>query len=165
MVVECLGGRAPCGEVRAALAREGVKVASGKPEEAIRILVGTWAKVRSDPAAGTIEAGPAASGVFADFESGVRPFHGMDGKRTNADGVLGLVALDQGGEVAESLGADAGLVAATSRYGGLPVWVVTGGTGAAVRAAAGALDADHLRDHYAVAIDHGKTVALPLEAR
>ena len=75
------------------------------------------------------------------------------------------MALDQGGGEAESLGSNAGLIAATSRYGGLPVWVVTGGTEAGVREAAGALDAEHLRDHYAVAIDHGKTVPLPLEAR
>jgi phosphoserine phosphatase len=75
------------------------------------------------------------------------------------------VALDEGGEVAETLGPDTGLVAATSRYGGLPVWVVTGGTTAAVRAAAESLDAEHLRDHYAVAVEDGKTTRLPLEER
>jgi hypothetical protein len=76
-----------------------------------------------------------------------------------------LVALDEGGAVAERLGADAGLVAATSRYGGPPVWLVTGGTAAAVRAAAAALDSAHLRDHYAVAIEGDRETPLPVEAR
>jgi uncharacterized protein DUF4430 len=164
-VVKCEGGGAACEQVRAALAREGGKVVDAQTDDTILVLVGPWGRVRRDPIAQLIEAGPAESGVFADFESGVRPFHGTDGKRTNAVGVFGLMALNQGGEVAKSLGPDAGLVAATSRYGGLPVWVVTGGTEAAVDAAAEALDAGHLRDHYAVAIDHGKTVPLPLEAR
>jgi uncharacterized protein DUF4430 len=144
VAVECEGGGAACGDVRSALGREGVRVAAGEPEKALRILVGPWARLREDPAAKTIEAGPAESGVFADFASD------------------DLVALDQAGDPARDLGPDAGLVAATSRYGGLPVWVVTGGTGAAVRAAAEALDADRLRDHYAVAIEEGKTMPLPL---
>jgi phosphoserine phosphatase len=84
---------------------------------------------------------------------------------THADAVYELLALDEAGKVGRDLGPGAGLVAATSRYGGLPVWVVTGGTTAAVRDAAESLDAEHLRDHYAVAIEHGKTVPLPLEAR
>jgi hypothetical protein len=144
VVVECKGGGAACGEVRKALEREGVEVAAGEPDEALRILVGPWERVREDPAARTIEAGPAESGVFADFTSDE------------------LVALDEAADPAENLGADTGLVAATSRYGGLPVWMVTGGTPEAVRDAAGALDDERLRDHYAVAIENGKTMSLPL---
>ena len=75
------------------------------------------------------------------------------------------MALDQSGEEAERFGPNAGLVAATSRYGGPPVWVVTGGTPAAVRAAAEGLDAEHLRDHYAVAVDGNQVTPLPLEGR
>lgn len=149
VVVECEGGGAACDEARAALEREGVKVAEGAPDDAIRVLVGPWARVRKDPAAALIEAGPAESGVFADFQGG-------DSE---------LLALDEAGRVGRDLGPDAGLIAATSRYGGLPVWVVTGGTAAAVRAAAEALDADHLRDHYAVAVKDGTTTPLPLEER
>ena len=163
VAVECEGGGAACADVRSALAREGVEVADGEPEKALRILVGPWDRVREDPAARAIEAGPAASGVFANFEPGVRPLSAIGRQRTNAEGVFGLVALDEGGEVDEGLGPDAGLVAATSRYGGLPVWVVTGGTSEAVRDAAEALDGEHLRDHYAVAIEDGKTMSLPLE--
>ena len=154
-----------CEATRAALGREGVKVASGEPGDAIRVLVGPWARVRKDPAAALIEAGPGESGVFADFQGGVRPLSAIGRQRTNADGAYELLALDEAGRVARDLGPDAGLVAATSRYGGLPVWVVTGGTAAAVRVAAEALDAEHLRDHYAVAVKDGTTTPLPLEER
>jgi hypothetical protein len=162
VVVECEGGGTACGEAREALEREGVKVADGEPEKALRILVGPWARVREDPAAKAIEAGPAESGVFANFQPGVRPLSAIGRQRTNAEGVFGLVALDEAGDPTETLGSGAGLVAATSRYGGLPVWVVTGGTPEAVGEAAGALDDEHLRDHYAVAIEDGKTMPLPL---
>jgi hypothetical protein len=147
VVVECKGGEEACGTVRSALKREGVKIAFGSPKGAIRVLVGTWDRLRSDPAARLIEEGPAESGVFADFK-------GQE-----------LVALDQDGKEAEILGPDAGLVAATSRYGGPPVWVVTGGTEGAVRAAAAALDAQHLRDHYAVALEGSHVTPLPVGAR
>ncbi|HET9199037.1 MAG TPA: DUF4430 domain-containing protein [Solirubrobacterales bacterium] len=165
VVVECEGGGEACDEARAALEREGVEVSSGAPDDAIRVLVGPWARVRQDPAARLIETGPAESGVFADFQAGVRPFHGIDGERTNAEPVFELLGLDEAGRVAHDLGPGAGLVAATSRYGGLPVWVVTGGTPAAVRAAAAALDAEHLRARYAVAVEDGETTPLPLEER
>jgi Domain of unknown function (DUF4430) len=151
VVVECDGGGTACGEARGSLEREGVAVAAGAPDDAIRMLVGPWAQVRKDPAARLIEAGPAESGVFADFQSGEAGYE--------------LLALDEAGKVARDLGPRSGLAAATSRYGGLPVWVVTGGTVAAARMAAASLDAAHLRDHFAVAIEDGKTVPLPLEAR
>ena len=148
VVVECRGGRVACDLARRALEAEGVRIAAGSPDKAIRLLVGPWQRLRTDATAKLIEAGPGESGVFADFE-----------------GVFGLVALDEGGDVAAELGPDAGLVAATARYGGPPVWVVTGGTAAAVRQAAAALDPQHLRDHYAVAIEDGKATPLPLAER
>lgn len=148
--VECEGGGASCEEVREALGREGVKVASGEPEKPIRVLVGTWDRLRSDPTARLIEEGPAESGVFADF---------------SGEGQLELVGLDEAGDPARRFSPDTGLIAATSRYGGLPVWVVTGATLAAVRSAAEALDTEHLRDHYAVAIENRKSTPLPLEGR
>ena len=150
VAVECDGGGPACGEVRQALEREGVEVAAVEPEKAIRVLVGTWERLREDPTARLIEAGPAESGVYADF---------------SGEGLLELVGLDEGGAPARSFSRRAGLVAATSRYGGLPVWVVTGATPAAVRSAAAGLDAGHLRDHYAVAIENGKSTPLPLEGR
>src|SRR5215218_641746 len=154
-----------CELTRKALEREGVTVAAGAPDDAIRVLVGPWARVKRDPAAALIEAGPAESGVFADFQPGVRPLSPSGRQRTNADAVYELLALDEAGKVGRDLGPDTGLVAATSRYGGLPVWIVTGGSPAGVRAAAESLDAEHLRDHYAVAIAGGETIPLPLEER
>jgi hypothetical protein len=142
------GGEA-CAATRAALEREGVEIAAGEPEDAIRVLVGPWHRLRTDPVARLIEDGPAESGVYAEFEA-------------TGDGYE-VVALDEGGEVADRLGLDAGLVAATSRYGGSPVWVVTGGTGAAVRDAAGALQPELLRDHYAVVTTGPVVGPLPRE--
>jgi Domain of unknown function (DUF4430) len=146
VALECAGGGDACDAVRKALEDEGVKLSSGSPERAIRILVGPWDRLRQDPAARLLEEGPAESGIYADFDGG------------------GLEALDENGASARRLGSDAGLVAATSRYGGPPVWLVTGGTAAAVREAAVALDEEHLRDHYAVAIRDGKETPLPLKA-
>jgi len=161
VVVECMESRGSfrtddvqkepgnCEMTREALEREGVRIAAGSPKGAIRVLVGPWQRLRSDSTAKLIESGPVESGVFAEFEATGDSYE--------------VVALDEAAEVGERLGPDAGLVAATSRYGGPPVWVVTGGSEEAVRAAAEALDAEQLRDHYAVAVEAGKVTPLPLE--
>lgn len=147
VVLECDGGGSACTTAREALEREGVKLSPGSPKGAIRILVGPWAQLRAEAAAQLVEAGPAESGVYTDFEGSE------------------LVSLDENGDSGRRLGADAGLVAATSRFGGPPVWFVTGGTAAAVREAAAALDQEHLRDHYAVAIEDGQETPLPEPGR
>jgi hypothetical protein len=149
VVVECEGGGGACARVRGALENAGVTVAGGSPSGAIRVLVGPWAWLRSDPAAATIEAGPGESGVFADFD--------------RRGGGYELVGLDTAGDPSHGFGPAAGLVAATRRYEGPPVWVVTGATSAGVQAAAGLLDAAKLRDHYAVASEDGKETPLPVE--
>jgi len=151
VAVECEGGGGACARVRGALADAGVDVAAGSPAGAIRVLVGPWARLRGDPAAALIEAGPAESGVYAEFER--RP------------GGFGLVGLDPAGEPSHTFGPAAGLVAATRRYEGPPVWVVTGATSAGVQAAAGLLGTAKLRDHYAVASEDGKESPLPLGVR
>ena len=148
VVVECEGGGAACPLAQGALEGAGAAIASGSPAGAIRVLVGPWARLRSDPAAALIEAGPEESGVFADFE--------------RRDGEFALTGLDQAGRASRDFGTDAGLVAATRRYEAPPVWVVTGGTPAAVRAAADLLDPAKLRDHYAVATEAGKETPLPV---
>jgi hypothetical protein len=148
VAVECLGGGSACEEVDERLVGEGVDVSSRPPGGAIRVLVGPWSRVRSDPAAAQVERGPQASGVFAEFH------RAGDGYR--------LAGLDEAGDTAVGFGPNSGLVAATRRYEEPPVWMVTGASGAGVRAAAGLLDTNDLRDHYAVAVDGGKETPLPL---
>lgn len=151
VVVECRGGAGACGTVEGALEGEGVELASGSPKGAIRVLVGPWAQLRAEPAAAALEGGPAESGVYADFrEEGTARWR--------------LVGLNESGDAARSFGPDAGLLAATRHYEGPPVWLVTGGTGAGVQAAAELLDSGDLRDHYAVASEDGRETPLPLRS-
>ncbi len=147
VAVECLGGGGACAEVRERLEGEGVVVAQGTPGGAIRVLVGPWGRVRSDPAAAQVEDGPRSSGVFAEFEP--------------EPGGYRLLGLDEGGEPERAFGRDAGLVAAVRRLDAPPVWVVSGTSPAGVEAAAGLLDRESLRHHYAVAVEGGEE-ALPL---
>lgn len=148
VAVECLGGGSACTEVGERLQGEGVDVAAQPPSGAIRVLVGPWSRLRNDPAAAQVEHGPQASGVFAAFHRARNDYR--------------LAGLDEGGDTAIEFGPDSGLVAATRRYEEPPVWLVTGASGAGVRAAAGLLDSSDLRDHYAVAVDGGKETPLPL---
>ncbi|HEY2335496.1 MAG TPA: DUF4430 domain-containing protein [Solirubrobacterales bacterium] len=148
VAVECLGGAGACGVVRERLEGVDVTIASGSPDGAIRVLVGPWARLRNDPAAAQIEAGPQASGVFAGFRA--------------ARGGYALQGLGEDGKPARAFGAGAGLVAATRRYEAPPVWVVTGTSAVGVGEAARLLDAADLRDRYAVAVEGGKEAPLPL---
>jgi hypothetical protein len=150
VVVECLGGGDACATVRGALEGEGVEVASGSPKGAIRVLVGPWAKLRADPIGPLIEGGPAESGVYAEFAPG------------GSARAWKLVGLDENGKKARAFGPQAGLVAATRHFEGPPVWLVTGGTPAAVRSAAETLDTADLRDHFAVESEAGAVTPLPL---
>ncbi len=156
--VVCMAGRSLCGAVQGRLRRAGAALVSDSPEDsirvlvgaedAIRVLVGPWARVRRDPAAAQLEDGPQESGVFADFELW--------------DDRYRLVGLDEGGGEARAFGPDAGLVAATRRFGAPPVWIVSGASGAGVRAATRLLDATTLRGRYAVATEGGEEMPLPL---
>jgi hypothetical protein len=151
VTVECDGGGEACSLTRQALKAARVPISGGSPKGAIRVLVGPWARLRSDPAAALLEAGPAESGVFAEFVA--------------APGGYRLQGLDPAAQPVREFGPDAGLVAATRRYEAPPVWIVTGATTAAVRAAAGLLEADKLRDHYAVATEAGVETPLPVQTR
>jgi hypothetical protein len=146
--VECLGGGGACAEVRARLAAAGARLAAGSAG-ALRVLVGPWARVREDPAAAQIEAGPQTSGVFADFAPA-------------GAGSYSLRGLDEGGGEARRFGPGAGLLAATRRDEAPPVWVVSGSTRRGVEAAARLLDAADLRDRYAVAVEAGRETPLPI---
>ena len=66
--LDCLGADAPCDAVAEALGGTGAEVGEPADDPGPRILVGPWERVREDPVAAQVERGPAASGVFADFE-------------------------------------------------------------------------------------------------
>ncbi|MFN8161513.1 MAG: hypothetical protein U0R52_10795 [Solirubrobacterales bacterium] len=145
--VECLRGGPAC-----AVARHRVAAASrGRPDAGsapIRVLVGPWSRVRSDPAARALSRGPALSGVFARF--------------AGSPGSARLEALDAAGRVARAFGPAAGLVAATRPGSAPPVWILTGTGAAGVRAAAGALGVRELRDRYAVIAGGRRELGVPV---
>jgi hypothetical protein len=151
--VECAGAQAPCAATEERLSDEGVSVSATRlgraaEGEALRVLVGPWRAVRRDPTAAQIDEGPRRSGVFATFEE--------------RDGSFELVALDVRADPEVELGEGAGLVAAVREGEGPPTWVVTGVDAAGVRAAAAALDAETLRDRYALIVGAGSKTALPI---
>ncbi len=114
--------------------------------DTLRVVVGTWTVLREDGALQPLEDGPSASGVYAEPRA--------DGRR--------IALLDARGRVARTLGAGAGLVAAT-RIGEDPVvWALTGTDDAGVAAAVRAFSESALRDRYAVAVENGEPVALPV---
>ena len=151
--VECAtGSRDQCREVRERLEDAGVKVGgigtlgSHAGPEVLRVLVGTWREVAVDPAVQRLEDGPKVSGVFARPARSGRSFE----------------LLDPRGRPVRTLGAGAGLVAATSFSDQQPTWVVTGTDDVGVASAAAALVEDRLQDHFAVALENGREVPLPL---
>ena len=115
-------------------------------EEILRVLVGRWADVRRDAIARRLERGPAASGVFA------RP--------TSTGDAIEL--LDAEGQPVRTLRAGGGLVAATSVEAQAPTWIVTGTDDVGVAAAAAALTEERLEQHFALAVDAGRDVPLPV---
>jgi Domain of unknown function (DUF4430) len=115
--------------------------------EVLRVMVGRWDVLRRDQALRLIDRGPASSGVFARFDA--------DGRQ--------LELLDEKGRTARTVGAGAGLVAAVKLGDQVPTWTVTGTDDAGVAAAAAALDAQRLRNRFALATDPaGDDVGLPL---
>ncbi len=112
----------------------------------VRILVGPWKRLRGrDFEADSIDAGPRASGVFARFDAAAER----------------LLVLDAGGNVARTLAAGTGLIAATRAKDRQPVWFVTGTDAAGVASAARALDESVLADRFALAISDDLPVAVP----
>ena len=120
---------------------------TGVGERTIRVLVGRWRDLRADPALGQIDRGPAASGVYARFSSGG----------------AALRLLDPRGATVRTLGAGAGLVAATRFEQQAPTWAITGTDVAGVTAAARALDEPTLARRFALALDDGHAIGLPVE--
>jgi hypothetical protein len=149
----CVGEVArSCDEVETRLGDAGATgvarstIAQGPGEGVLRVIVGRWADVRADPVARTLERGPTASGVFARFDPA--------GRR--------LELLDEQGKLARTLGGGAGLVAATAQEGQRPTWLVTGTDDVGVAAAAAALQEDRLKERFALAVESGTGIALPV---
>ena len=153
--VDCAeDARRECREVRERLKEAGAQVGgfgtlgTRAGPGVLRLLVGRWSEVRIDPTARRLEKGPKVSGVFARPDEAGRRFE----------------LLDPRGERVRTLGAGAGLVAATRFLDQSPTWVVTGTDQVGVAAAAAALVEERRKDHFAVAIERGREVALPLPA-
>ena len=150
----CLGDDTDdaCDEVETRLSDAGVTdtarsvLEQSAGREVLRVLVGPWSQVRRDTAARKLESGPQQSGVFA------RPTKEGDQ----------IALLDDTGGVARTLGAGGGLLAATRIEAQQPTWIVTGVDAAGVSAAAAALSEDELQDRFAIAVEQGRSVPLPV---
>ena len=143
---------AACDLVQKQLSDRGLAVGkslleSGGGSESLRIVVGRWAEIRGDRAVAQLERGPKVSGVYA---------------RVGEDGTI--EALDERGRAARRLAAGGGLVAATRWREEPPTWIVTGPDAAGVEAAARTFSERTLRDRFAVAVEAGRPVALPVVA-
>ena len=128
-----------------AVSRSGIHQSAG--EEVLRVMVGRWAELREDNVTRRLEQGPAATGVFA------RPSSAGDR----------IELLDANGETVRTLRAGGGLVAATSVEAQAPTWVVTGTDEVGLAAAAAALTEQRLTEHFALAVEGGNDISLPVD--
>jgi hypothetical protein len=149
--VRCLAPQASCATVTGRLRSAGAGTAEASWEAGgesgdVVVLVGIWNRIRSDEVARLLAQGPAQSGVFATFTGSRRPL---------------LNLLDERGATSGSLGRGAGLVAALRPEEGPPTWLVTGTDLSGVEAAASVVG-DQLENHYAVAVDRGGPIAVPV---
>ncbi len=151
--IECASVDDACSTVTARLRAAGVPAAvaaigSGGAPETLRVMVGPWSHLNGDLEAESIGVGPGASGVYARF---------------SANGQA-LTLLDEQGRAVQTLSRNAGLVAATKGPKEAPVWVVTGTDGDGVELAARAFDRATLADRFAVALEPGGAIPLPVIA-
>jgi hypothetical protein len=141
-----------CKRVTAELTAVHVPVASqllgtGSGPDTLGVVVGTWNEIKPEVAAELIAHGPSAGGVYAGFS-------GNDGNE--------LQLLNADGQVARTLGADSGLIAATADSSSEPTWLITGTDPAGVAAAAVALTPGALHDHFALAVQGSTRLPVPL---
>jgi hypothetical protein len=153
VAVECADVHAACEMAKSRLSAAGARVTitnGTRSDATLRLLVGTWTKVRRDPAVDAFRGGPASNGVFATFKGSGRQdrWH--------------LIGLDPSGTPARDLGIRAGLVAALGRAGEPKTWIVTGSGAGAVLQASKDLNGRQLRNHYAIAALPGRAAPLPI---
>jgi Domain of unknown function (DUF4430) len=151
-VLDCAGDvTKACDTVAGSLRRAGVKVGTqllggGSGSDSLAVVVGTWKELQGVIAADLINGGPAQSGVYAQF--------------------VGASALELDnpiGDVVRTLHGSAGLVAATEQVNlSEPTWLVTGTDVAAVDAAARAMTASRLHNHFAVVVQGNRDLPVPL---
>jgi hypothetical protein len=139
-----------CKQVAAELKAAGVPAATqllgtGSGTDSLAVLVGTWGDLHGTFAGILIAHGPSASGVYARFT-----------------GANSLELLDPHGQTVRTLGAGAGLVAATAQGSSSPTWLVTGADAAGVSAAADALTPKRLANHFALAVQGQTGLPVPL---
>jgi hypothetical protein len=150
--IVCLHADQACDEVETRLHDAGIDdtarsvLQQSAGAEVLRVLVGPWSELRDDTAARKLESGPGASGVYA--------------KPNPAGDRIDL--LDARGRSVRTLGRGGGLLAATQIEGQQPTWIVTGVDATGVSAAAAALAEDELRDHFAIAVEEGRILPLPI---
>jgi hypothetical protein len=153
VTVECAANvGAACKRVTAQLNAAHVPAApqligTGSGPDTLGIVVGTWAEIRGEVAAELVDYGPGASGVYAMFGPGGSTLRLLDPRK----------------QVARTLGAGAGLIAATADSSSVPTWMVTGTDVAGVNAAAAALTPSSLHDHFALAVDGTTRLPVPLQ--
>jgi len=153
VVVQCREQQGPaCDLVSDQLAADGVEISTGEPgPESMRVMVGAWPALRSDPVASRLDSAPAVSGVFARF-----------GREGGEGGSVTLTGLDQRGGAAAGFGPATGLLAALRTGEDPPVWVITGTDPDGVSLAAAALGEANLRHRYAAVVFDGKVASLPI---
>ena len=145
--------QATCRRVSSALRGQGIPVAdqllgTGSGQDTLNVVVATWRDLRGSLAGDLVSHGPQQSGIYARF----------------AAGGAQLQLLDPTGAIARTLGAGAGLVAATNDQVNQPEWLITGTDAVGVAGAADELTPARLHDRFAVAVQGGHATALPLPA-
>ena len=141
-----------CDEVARRLGRVGVQAARSSAagfggEGVLRVKVGRWADLRRDSAVRRLEEGPKASGVYA--------------KPAPAGDRIALLGPE--GDTQRELGPGGGLVAATRLGGEAPTWIVTGTDEVGLAAAAAQFGERALTGRFAIAVEDGRPLALPLQ--
>jgi hypothetical protein len=155
--VVCFDSEPACDDVADRLAAAGAEVERSVAgdravdrDRTLRVLVGSWARVRVDRAAGMLERGPGESGVYATVE------------RCGA-GAWVLTALDERAAPTALL-RDAGWVVAVQRGEEQPTWLVSGSDSDQVEDASGLLDEATLARRYAVVVSGGEELPLPTDS-
>ena len=146
-------GSAACKQVGDKLAEQGANVSNaaiGAPasDATLRVIVAKIGVADQVRAAGSLQNGPATTGVYARF---------------NSSGTA-LELLDPSGRSARQAPPGTGLLAATQLPAQAVTWLVTGVDDAGVERAAAALDPGKLRNAFAVAATPSGLVKLPVEA-